>query len=114
MTPTEPTCARRLEFDSGHRVLRHESKCRHVHGHRYVLELTCAAAQLDDLGRVIDFGVTRQSTDLLQWGPTTRGRDDHPYPCPTPSATNHRTASGPLNPPTNSRNVPDQPRENHQ
>lgn len=54
------TCTRRLEFDAGHRVLRHESKCRHPHGHRYVLEVTCAALALDGVGRVIDFGVIKQ------------------------------------------------------
>lgn len=48
-------CTRKLEFDSAHRVMRHESKCRHLHGHRYVVELTVAAKELDDLGRVIDF-----------------------------------------------------------
>lgn len=51
-----PTCTRRLEFDAGHRVLRHESKCRHPHGHRYRVDVTCRAAELDEIGRVIDFG----------------------------------------------------------
>jgi 6-pyruvoyltetrahydropterin/6-carboxytetrahydropterin synthase len=32
------TC--RLEFDSGHRIPDHESQCRHVHGHRYAMEIT--------------------------------------------------------------------------
>jgi len=31
---------RRLEFDAGHRIPDHASQCRHLHGHRYVLELT--------------------------------------------------------------------------
>jgi len=39
--------------------MRHESKCRHLHGHRYTVELTASAKQLDDLGRVIDFGVLK-------------------------------------------------------
>lgn len=54
------TCTRKLEFDSAHRVLRHESKCIHLHGHRYVLEVTCGAEHLDSVGRVIDFGVIKQ------------------------------------------------------
>jgi 6-pyruvoyltetrahydropterin/6-carboxytetrahydropterin synthase len=55
------TCTRRLEFDAAHRVMRHESKCKHLHGHRYAIEVTCAsAAGLDDLGRVIDFGVIKE------------------------------------------------------
>ena len=53
------TCTRKLEFDAGHRVMHHESKCRHPHGHRYVAEITAAASDLDDLGRVVDFGVIK-------------------------------------------------------
>jgi 6-pyruvoyltetrahydropterin/6-carboxytetrahydropterin synthase len=53
------TCTRRLEFDAAHRVARHESKCVNLHGHRYAVELTCDAAKLDDLGRVIDFSVIK-------------------------------------------------------
>ena len=33
---------RRLEFDAGHRIPDHKSHCRHLHGHRYVLEITLA------------------------------------------------------------------------
>ena len=33
---------RRLEFDAGHRIPDHKSQCRHLHGHRYVLEVTLA------------------------------------------------------------------------
>ncbi len=53
---------RRLEFDAAHRILNHESKCKMLHGHRYVLEVGFLAEKLDDLGRVIDFGVVK---DLL-------------------------------------------------
>lgn len=31
---------KRLQFDAGHRLPGHQSKCRHLHGHRYVLEVT--------------------------------------------------------------------------
>ena len=31
---------RRLEFDAGHRIPDHRSQCRHLHGHRYALEIT--------------------------------------------------------------------------
>lgn len=53
-------CTRRLEFDAAHRVMEHESKCKHLHGHRYVVEASFAAAKLDALGRVIDFGVIKE------------------------------------------------------
>ena len=31
---------RRLEFDAGHRIPNHASLCRHLHGHRYAIEVT--------------------------------------------------------------------------
>jgi len=31
---------RRLEFDAGHRIPDHGSQCRHLHGHRYAIEIT--------------------------------------------------------------------------
>jgi len=33
---------RRLEFDAGHRIPDHRSLCRHLHGHRYAIEVTVA------------------------------------------------------------------------
>lgn len=54
------TCTRRIEFDAAHRILNHESKCKMLHGHRYALEASFAAKKLDDLGRVIDFGIVRE------------------------------------------------------
>lgn len=51
---------RRLEFDAGHRLVGHESKCANLHGHRYVAEVTCQADGLDDVGRVVDFSVVKQ------------------------------------------------------
>ena len=54
------TCTRRIEFDAAHRIINHESKCKMLHGHRYCLEATFMAKELDDLGRVIDFGVIRE------------------------------------------------------
>ena len=51
---------RRLEFDSGHRIPNHQSQCRHLHGHRYAIEVTLAgdmiAAPGDaKQGMVMDF-----------------------------------------------------------
>lgn len=54
-----PTCTRVLEMDAGHRVTQHESKCRNVHGHRYRFEVTVEADELDNAGRVIDFGAVK-------------------------------------------------------
>ncbi|MCE2688065.1 MAG: 6-carboxytetrahydropterin synthase [Rickettsiales bacterium] len=51
---------RKIEFDSAHRIINHESKCKMLHGHRYILEVYLSPKnqdnQLDKLGRVIDFG----------------------------------------------------------
>ena len=56
---TKLTCTRRIEFDAAHRVMLHESKCRFLHGHRYVIEATFSANELDSLGSVVDFGVIK-------------------------------------------------------
>jgi 6-pyruvoyltetrahydropterin/6-carboxytetrahydropterin synthase len=53
------TVTRKLEFDAGHRVMNHESKCATLHGHRYVVEVTATAPELDLIGRVIDFSVLK-------------------------------------------------------
>jgi len=55
-----PSVTRKLEFDAAHRVMNHESKCATLHGHRYVVEVTAEAMQLDEIGRVIDFSVLKQ------------------------------------------------------
>jgi 6-pyruvoyltetrahydropterin/6-carboxytetrahydropterin synthase len=60
MSNTTITCTRRLEFDAAHRVMQHEGKCRFVHGHRYVIEASFASKKLDDLGRVVDFGIIKE------------------------------------------------------
>lgn len=51
---------RKFEFDSAHRIIGHESKCRYLHGHRYVAEVTVSAADLDRLGRVVDFSFMKE------------------------------------------------------
>jgi 6-pyruvoyltetrahydropterin/6-carboxytetrahydropterin synthase len=54
------SCTRRIEFDAAHRVLGHSGKCKDLHGHRYVVEATFAAKQLDDLGMIVDFGIIKE------------------------------------------------------
>ncbi len=53
------TCVRLLKSDTGHRVLGHEGKCNHPHGHEYRYEIEAAADSLDSIGRVIDFSVIK-------------------------------------------------------
>lgn len=69
------------EICAGHRVVGHESKCRHLHGHNYVFHFHVAPlatnaintssgnhvieGSLDDIGRVIDFSVVKST--LCEW-----------------------------------------------
>jgi len=41
---------RRLEFDAGHRIPDHKSQCRHLHGHRYTIEITLSGSVIDKSG----------------------------------------------------------------
>lgn len=41
---------RRLEFDAGHRIPNHASQCRHLHGHRYAIEITLSGEIITDEG----------------------------------------------------------------
>ena len=41
---------RRLEFDAGHRIPDHRSQCRHLHGHRYTIEITLSGNVIDKSG----------------------------------------------------------------
>lgn len=61
--PVEIT--RRVEFDAGHRIPHHASKCRNIHGHRYRLEATVSGPVLEargesDDGMIVDFGLLKQ------------------------------------------------------
>lgn len=51
---------RRLEFDAGHRIPNHSSQCKHLHGHRYAIEITLSgdiitAEGQSAQGMVMDF-----------------------------------------------------------
>ena len=59
------TAERYHDISMGHRVVGHENKCRHLHGHNYRIHFVCEADQLDALGRVIDFGLINDR--LCQW-----------------------------------------------
>ncbi len=59
------TVERYHDISMGHRVVGHESKCRHLHGHNYRIYFVCSASELDPLGRVIDFSEIRDR--LCMW-----------------------------------------------
>lgn len=66
---------RRLEFDAGHRIPNHNSQCRHLHGHRYAIEITLsgqiiATEGVSEQGMVMDFSEVKtiaQQTLVNQW-----------------------------------------------
>lgn len=55
------------DISCGHRVVGHEGKCRFLHGHNYRVHFVCESDTntLDNLGRVIDFGVVKST--LCMW-----------------------------------------------
>ena len=63
------TVTKKIEFCYGHRLLRYEGKCRHLHGHNGVLEVDLATDALDDRGMVLDFGEIKRR--LKSWIETT-------------------------------------------
>lgn len=71
----------KFEFDAGHRVFLHESKCRNLHGHRYVLWVTLEHSRLDVLGRVLDFSEVKRVLGTwidAQWDHNTLFHKDDP------------------------------------
>ena len=53
---------RKIHFCYGHRVMGHENKCGSLHGHNGVLWIHAKAiGNLDNLGRVIDFSVIKDT-----------------------------------------------------
>jgi len=70
--------SKEIEFDAGHRVPDHASKCRNPHGHRYRVRATCegdlvAEPGAADDGMVVDFGLlktwlTERVHDVLDHG----------------------------------------------
>lgn len=57
---------RRVEFDAGHRLQHHNGKCKNIHGHRYVIDVSVAGGVQEsegapDRGMVVDFAVLDQA-----------------------------------------------------
>ena len=51
------TVMRQVKFCAGHRLLGHEGKCANLHGHNYLVQFHVTGNEVDELGRVVDFGV---------------------------------------------------------
>ena len=70
---------RRLEFDAGHRIPNHASQCRHLHGHRYAIEITLSGeiirtAGAAEEGMVMDFSEVKSIANAV-----LVGRWDHAF-----------------------------------
>ncbi len=50
----------KIEFDTAHRVIGHQNKCKYLHGHRFVLYISAISKELNELGMVVDFGELKQ------------------------------------------------------
>jgi len=59
------TAERYHDISCGHRVVGHEGKCRHLHGHNYRIHFSVQAENLDEIGRVLDFGIIKDK--LCMW-----------------------------------------------
>lgn len=56
---------RRLEFDAGHRIPSHANQCRHLHGHRYAIEITLSGdiittEGVSEQGMVMDYSEVKR------------------------------------------------------
>jgi 6-pyruvoyltetrahydropterin/6-carboxytetrahydropterin synthase len=51
---------REITFSYGHRLLNHDGKCRHLHGHNGRVVLSLEVSQLNSVGMVMDFARVKQ------------------------------------------------------
>ena len=74
---TSFTVTRQIFIDAGHRVLTHGSKCRNLHGHRYMIEAVCEAGRLQEAGEqsdmVLDFGFLKDEMMAVIDAPCDHG-----------------------------------------
>ena len=78
---TTCTISKEVEFDAGHRVPSHGSKCRNPHGHRYRVRVLCSGTIVNDPGApddgmLVDFGDLKALMTTLIHDPL-----DHSFIC---------------------------------
>ena len=54
------TITKTITFCYGHRIINHDGKCRHLHGHSATAEFELTAENLNDLGMVRDFSFVKK------------------------------------------------------
>lgn len=79
----EHSVTRVYDWEAAHRLAGHHGKCRGLHGHHYVVEVTVVCAQLGADGMVVDF--EELDSSIGEWIKTTLdhttlldGDDRHP------------------------------------
>ena len=50
-------------FDAAHRLSNYAGKCRNLHGHTYLLEITLEGKSLNNSGMLLDFGVLKKTVN---------------------------------------------------
>jgi 6-pyruvoyltetrahydropterin/6-carboxytetrahydropterin synthase len=55
---------REIEFCYGHRLIRYEGKCRHLHGHNARAVISLEGPALDARGMLFDFAEIKRTTQL--------------------------------------------------
>lgn len=58
------TITRTFEFDTAHRLAKHEGECSNIHGHRYKMAVEVGAEKMDEMGRIIDFSKLKAIVSL--------------------------------------------------
>jgi 6-pyruvoyltetrahydropterin/6-carboxytetrahydropterin synthase len=98
---------RRLEFDAGHRIPNHTSQCRHLHGHRYAIEITLSGEIIRtkgaaEEGMVMDFSDVKHIAKTVlvdHWDHAFLVyRNDHPVMEFLASLPEHKTVVLPVVP----------------
>ena len=63
MSNTHTVLDYEFTFDAAHRLMLHEGKCKHLHGHRYEVIVSVTRPDFDpykaDNGMIVDFGVLK-------------------------------------------------------
>lgn len=54
------TVAKELHFSYAHRLMNHDGKCKHLHGHNARVQVEVDSESLDDMNMVIDFSRLRE------------------------------------------------------
>ena len=62
------TVTKRLEVSASHHlVLDYASKCENLHGHNWIIHVTCQAEELDHNGMVVVFDFNPTAENIAKW-----------------------------------------------